>query len=53
MRLNVVNKLELPIMWSMAPGSMTHVEKDKRKHMLVLPDSTSVDIGADANLSDF
>ena len=38
-------------MWSVAPESMTHVEEDERKHMLVLPDSASVLM--DANLSDF
>ena len=38
-------------MWSVAPESMTHVEEDERKHMLVLPDLTSVLV--DANLSDF
>ena len=40
-------------MWSMAPGSLTHVEEDERKHVLVLPDSASVAIGVDADLSDF
>ena len=32
---------------------MTHVEEDERKHVLVLPDSTSVVIEVDADLSDF
>ena len=40
-------------MWSMALESMTHVEEDERKHVLVLPDSASVEIGVDAHLSDF
>ena len=40
-------------MWSMAPKSMTHVEEDERKHALVLPDSASVLMEVDANLSDF
>ena len=40
-------------MWSMAPKSMTHVEEDERKHVLVLPDSASVVMEVDANLSDF
>ena len=40
-------------MWSMAPKSMTHVEEDERKHVLVLPDSASVLMEVDANLSDF
>ena len=40
-------------MWSMAPESMTHMEEGERKHVLGLPDSTSVVIEVDANLSDF
>ena len=37
----------------MVPESMTHVEEDERKHVLVLPDSASVVIEVDAYLSDF
>ena len=40
-------------MWSMAPESMTHAEEDERKHELVLPNSVSVMIEVDADLSDF
>ena len=40
-------------MWSVALESMTHVEEDERKHVLVLPDSVSVEIGVEADLSDF
>ena len=40
-------------MWSVALGSMTDVEEDERKHMLVLPNSTSVVMDVDADLSDF
>ena len=40
-------------MWLMAPKSMTHVEEDERKHVFVLPDSASVLMKVDANLSDF
>ena len=40
-------------MWSMAPESMTHLEEDERKHVLVLPDSVSVVIEVDTYLSDF
>ena len=40
-------------MWSVAPESMTHVEEDERKHVLVLPDSASVVKDVDADLSDF
>ena len=40
-------------MWSVALESMTHVEEEEIKHVLVLPDSTSVVIEVDADLSDF
>ena len=40
-------------MWSVAPELMTHVEEDERKHVLVLLYSTSVEIGVDADLSNF
>ena len=40
-------------MWSVAPGSMTHVEVEEIKYVLVLPDSTSVLIEANVYLSDF
>ena len=40
-------------MWSMAPKSMTHVEEDERKHVLVLSNSSSVVIKVDADLSNF
>ena len=40
-------------MWSVALESMTHVEEDEIKHLLVLPDSSSLDIKVDADLSDF
>ena len=37
-------------MWSVAPKSMTHVEEDERKHVLVLPNSASVEMKVDVNL---
>ena len=40
-------------MWSVAVESMTHVEVEEIKHVLVLLDSTSVMIEVDAGLSDF
>ena len=40
-------------MWLVAPESMTHVEEDEIKHLLVLPDSTSVVIEVNVDLSDF
>ena len=39
-------------MWSVASESMTHVEEEEIKHVLVLLDSTSVVIEVDANLID-
>ena len=39
-------------MWLVAPKSMTHMEEDERKHVLVLPDSMSVVIEVDADLCD-
>ena len=52
-RGNIVNKLELPVIWLVAPKSMNHMEEDERKHVLVLPDSMSVVMEVDADLSDF
>ena len=40
-------------MWFVSSKSMTQVEEEEIKHVLVLPDSTSVMIEVDANLSDF
>ena len=40
-------------MWSMALESMTQVEEEERKNVLVLLDSTSVVIEVDTDLSDF
>ena len=40
-------------MWSVAPKSMTHVEEAERKHVLVLPDSASVVMDVDVDLSIF
>ena len=39
-------------MWLVASESMIHVEEDEIKHVLVLPDLTSVVIEVDAYLSD-
>ena len=36
-------------MWSIALESMTHVKEEEIKHVLVLPDSTSVLIEIDAD----
>ena len=40
-------------MWSMAPESMTHLEEEEIRLVLVLPDSASVVIEVDVDLSDF
>ena len=40
-------------MWSMASKSMTDVEEEEIKHVLVLPDSMSVLIEVDADYNDF
>ena len=40
-------------MWSVAPESTTHMEEEEIRHVLILPDSTSVVIEVGANLSDF
>ena len=40
-------------MWSVAPKSMTRIEEDERKHVLILHDSASVVIEVDGDLSDF
>ena len=40
-------------MWSVAPKSMTHMEEEEIKHVLVLLDLTSVVIEVDVDLSDF
>ena len=39
-------------MWSVALESMTHVEEEEIRHVLVLPNLTNVVIEVDANLSD-
>ena len=40
-------------MWSVAPESMTHLEEEEIRHVLVLLDSASLVIEVDADLSDF
>ena len=41
----MVNKLELLVMWLMAPESMTPLEEEDIRHVSGLPDSTSVLVG--------
>ena len=40
-------------MWSVVSESMTHAEEVEIKHVLVLPDSTSVLIEVDTDCNDF
>ena len=47
----MVNKLELPVMWSVAPESMTHLEEEDIWHVSGLPDSTSVVVGVEADFN--
>ena len=39
-------------MWSVTPKSMTYVKEEEIKHVLVLPDPTSLLIEVDADCSD-
>ena len=47
----MVNKLELHVMWSMAPESMTHLEEDGIRQVSGLPDSTSAVVGVEAQFN--
>lgn len=42
--IDVENKLELPLIWSIAPESMTHLEEEEIRHPLGLPGSTRVEV---------
>ena len=39
----MVNKLELPVMWSMALESMTQLEEEDIRHVSGLPDPASAE----------
>ena len=39
-------------MWSVAPKSMTHLEEDKIRHVLGLPNSASIVLGVEALFND-
>ena len=43
---NVEKRVGLPVMWSEAPESMTHLEAEDNKHVLELPVSANVAVGA-------
>ena len=44
----MVNKLELHVMWSVAPESMTHLEEEDIRHVSSLPNLESVVVGVEA-----
>ena len=47
----MVNKLELPVMWSVAPESMTQLEEEDVRHVSGLLDSTSAVVGVEASFN--
>ena len=47
----MANKLELPIMRSMAPESMTRLEEEDIRHVSGLPDSASAVVGVEASFN--
>ena len=47
----MMNKLELPVMWSVVPESMTQLEEEDIRHVSGLPDSTSVVVGVEAGFN--
>ena len=47
----MVNKLELPIMRSMAPESMTRLEEEDIRHVSGLTDSASAVVGVEAGFN--
>ena len=48
----MVNKLELPVMWSLAPESITHLEEEEIRHVLGLPNLASIVLGIKAPFKD-
>ena len=49
--LNVVNKLELPVMWSVALESMTQLEEEDIRHVSGLPDLASAAVGVEVGFN--
>ena len=47
----MVNKLELHVMWSVAPESMTHLEEEDIRHVSSLPNLESVVVGVEASFN--
>ena len=47
----MVNKLELPVMWSVILNSMTHLEEEHIRHVLGLPDLASAVVGVEVGFN--
>ena len=47
----MVNKLELPVMWSLALELMTQLEKEDIRHASSLPDLASAVVGVEAGFN--
>ena len=47
----MVNKLELPIMWSVVPESMTQLEEEDIRHVSGLPDLASAVVGVETGFN--
>ena len=47
----MVNKLELPVMLSVAPESMTQLEEEDIRHVSGLPDVASAMVGVEASFN--
>lgn len=49
---NIKIHLELLVMWLVAFESMTHLEEEEIRHVLGLPNSTSIVMRIEANIND-
>ena len=47
----MVNKLELPVMWLVAPKSITQLEEEDIRHVSSLPGSASAVVGVEVNFN--
>ena len=47
----MVNKLELPVMWLVAPESMTHLEEENIRHVSGLPNLASAVVGLETDFN--
>ena len=47
----MVNKLELHVMWSVAPKSMTQLEEEDIRHVSGLPNSASAVVGVESGFN--